>query len=91
METAYGRELHAYELQCQPHTFTPAFIGCNMRLPRRNVPLIKPVSSVRIYVRLIRLQNFTFGNIMPDEFIFDFTDNEVHAAGNFFKTYSFHV
>jgi hypothetical protein len=53
--------------------------------------LVKPVSSVRIYFRLTRLHNFTFGNFKPDELMFDFTDNEVHAAGNFFKTYSFHV
>ena len=53
--------------------------------------LIKPVSSAQIYFRLIRLQNFTFENIRPNEFKFDFTDNEVHAAGSSFKTYCSHA
>ena len=91
METAYGRELQlinfSFSLTNLPHPSS----GATCDYQGEMFLLIKTVSSLRIYFRLIRLQNFTFENFRPDESKFHFTDNEVHAAGNFFETYSFHV
>lgn len=75
MEAAYGREL-------QPMNFSVSLInlpqpssGATCDYQGEMFLLIKHVSSVRIYFRLIRLQNFTFENVKPNEFKFHFTDN----------------
>jgi len=91
MEAAYGRELQLMNFSVGLINVSQPSSGTTCDNQGEMFLLIKPVSSVRIYFRLIRLQNFTFENVRPNEFKFHFTDNEVQAAGNFFKTYSFHV
>jgi hypothetical protein len=93
MEAEYGRELQLMNFSISLVNLSQPSSGATRDDQGEMFLLIKPVSSVRIYeyFRLIRLQNFTSENVRPNEFRFDFTDNEVHAAGNLFKTYSFHV
>lgn len=85
MEGAYGRELQFMNFSVSLINLPQPSSGATCDYQGEIFLLIKPVSSVRIYFWLIRLQNFTFENVRPTEFKFDFTDNEVHAAGYFFK------
>lgn len=91
MEAAYGRELQLMNFSVGPINVSQPSFCATSDYQGKMFLLIKRASSIRIYFRLIRLQIFTFGNVRPNEFKFHFTDNEVHAAGNFFETYSFHV
>lgn len=70
MEAAYGRELQVMNFSVSLINLSQPSSGATRDYQGEMFLLIIPVSSVRIYFRLIRLQNFTFENLRPNEFNF---------------------
>ena len=70
MEAADGTELRFMNFSVSLTNLSQPSSGATCDYQGEMFLLIKPVSSVRIQFRLIRLQNFTFENVRPNEFNF---------------------
>jgi hypothetical protein len=70
MEAAYGTELQVMNFSVSLINLSQPSSGATSDYQGEMFLLIEPVSSVRIYFRLIRLQYFTFENVRPNEFNF---------------------